>query len=114
MRFVRLRPLPACLIGIALICAPAAAACADCCPRADAPPAVAAAQACCGDCAPTIDRAPDPAFAALTAASIGLDATAALIASVPLTESRPTSRSLPVGVSSPASSARALPTPLRL
>jgi len=51
----------ACLLGLALFAGPLAAACGDCCPKAEALTAIAAASACCGDCAPTLERTPDPA-----------------------------------------------------
>jgi hypothetical protein len=51
----------ACLLALALLAAPLVAACGDCCPKAQAPTAIAAVQACCGDCAPSLEKTPDPA-----------------------------------------------------
>jgi hypothetical protein len=58
-------------LALALAAGPVAAACADCCPRADAPLALAAAADCCGDCAETVDRSPERPSAALRAAKGG-------------------------------------------
>ena len=51
----------ACLLGLALLAGPVAAACGDCCAKAEGPTAIAALQACCGDCAPSLEKTPDPA-----------------------------------------------------
>ncbi len=49
------------LLGAALVAGPAAAACVDCCPAADAQAAVVAPLGCCDDCGPELERLPDSA-----------------------------------------------------
>jgi hypothetical protein len=62
------RSAVACLLVLAFCAGPAAAACSDCCPKAEMKASLNAPVGCCGDCKPTIDRAADPA--SLTAKSV--------------------------------------------
>jgi hypothetical protein len=55
-------------VVVALAAGQLAPACADCCPAADSPAALAAAHGCCGDCAPTVERPAEPASLAAKAA----------------------------------------------
>src|SRR5262245_11837656 len=55
-------------LALALVAGPVAAACSDCCPKADGPATLAPAAGCCGDCEPSLASAPDRASASLRAA----------------------------------------------
>ncbi len=55
------RGLLAYALALALLAAPVAIACSDCCPQPEARATMVAPADCCGGCGATVDRASDPA-----------------------------------------------------